>query len=228
MWQSLPTCSVQMTLPPLAAIFAGAPDKAYRATYDLAYFDNGFGKDLNAALLAGLAQALVTPLEPGGARAAWTNIFQAMRETDPFRFRKIRWTQRTVDRWLNVALRFAREAQGEPARLFAALEKEFAQASKWEAQVPFVVAFSCLELADSDPLAALQLSLEWGHDSDSYAQLLGAFIGALHGPAVFPADWRESVLQRLKADHGTDLEEECRFLNRLREAARNRELVGGA
>ena len=110
--------------------------------------------------MAGLAQALVTPLEPGGARAAWTNIFNTMRETDPFRFRKIRWTQRAVDRWLNLALKFAREAEGEPARLFAALEKEFAQASKWEAQVPFVVAFACVALAEGDPLAALQLTQE--------------------------------------------------------------------
>ena len=97
----------------------------------------------------------------------------------------------------------------------------------WEAQVPFVVAFSCFELADYDPLAALQLSMEWGHDTDSYAQLVGAFAGALHGSGVFPSAWREAVTVRLKADHGLDLERECQFLTRLRELAQQRTLVAG-
>jgi len=226
MWQSLPTCSGQMTLLPLAALYAGRPEEAYRATYSLAFFDNGFGKDLNAALVAGLAQALVTPVESGRERQAFESVLNSMRETDPFRFRKIRWTERAVDRWLNLALKFARDVKGEPARLFAALEKEFANTTKWEAQVPFVVAFACLELADYDPLAALQLSMEWGHDTDSYAQLVGAFIGALHGASLFPTSWPRAVVERLRIDHGVDLEDECRFLTLLQESSRTRTLIG--
>lgn len=225
MWQGLPTVCGQMTLLPLAAVFAGRPEDAYRAAYTLGFFDHGFGKDLNAAIVAGLAAALTTPLEPGNPRAAYETVFAAMRGTDPYRFGKIRWTERAVDRWLNLALRLAREARGEPARLFAALDREFAQATKWEAQVAWVVAVSCLELADYDPLAALQLSLEWGHDSDSYAQLLGAFIGAFHGDALFPSAWVEAVAGRLGADHGVDLEGECRFLVRLERLARQRGLI---
>ncbi len=225
MWQSLPTCSGQMTLLPLAALYAGRPEEAYRAAYTLAFFDNGFGKDLNAALVAGLAQALVTPVEPGRERQAFESVLKTMRVTDPFRFRKIRWTERAVDRWLNLALKFARDAKGEPALLFAALEKEFAKTTKWEAQVPFVVAFSCLELAEYDPLAALQLSMEWGHDTDSYAQLVGAFIGALHGASVFPTAWPRAVVERLRIDHGVDLDDECRFLRKLEKTGRTRTLI---
>ena len=225
MWQGLPTCCGQMTLLPLSAIYAGRPEQAYRAAYSLGFFDNGFGKDLNAALVAGLAQALVTSANSGRARPAFEIVLEAMRGTDPFRFRKIRYTERAVDRWLNLALKFAREAQGEPALLFASLEKEFAHTTKWEAQVPFVVAFSCLELADYDPLAALQISMEWGHDTDSYAQLVGAFVGAIHGDALFPAAWRDAVTRRLRMDHGTDLDEECRFLSRLREVAQRKALI---
>lgn len=225
MWQSLPTCCGQMTLLPVAAIYAGAPEAAYRAAFSLAFFDNGFGKDLNAALVAGLAAALTTPVEAKNPRAAWESVLRALRTTDPLRFGKIRWSERQVDRWLNLALKFARDAQGQPARLFATLEKEFEHTTKWEAQVPFVVAFACLEIADYDPLAALQLSMEWGHDTDSYAQLVGAFVGALYGPKLFPETWREKVVSRLQADHDVDLEEESRFLALLHRRATNQKLI---
>ena len=227
MWQGLPTCCGQMTLLPLAAIFAGEPGRAYRAAYELAYFDNGFGKDMNAALAAGLAVALVTPLDSATPTRSWEAILKAIRETDPFRHAQIRWSERAVHRWLNLALKYAGDARGRPAHLFAALEKEFAQTTKWEAQVPFVITFACLALAEYDPLAALQLTQEWGHDSDSYAQLTAAFIGALHGPDFFPAEWRAAVSRRLQADHGVALEEECLRLDRLRQrAARGESVIG--
>lgn len=225
MWQGLPTCCGQMTLLPLAALFPGQPERAYLAAWHLGWFDNGFGKDLNAALVAGLATALVTPVDPESPKTAWNAVIASMRETDPLGYRKIRWSTRAVDRWLDLAVRLAGEARREPARLFAALEKEFQSTIKWEAQVPVVVAFACATLADHDPLAALQLSLEWGHDTDSYAALLGAFVGALHGTAVFPADWREAVTTRLRADLDFDLETAAAFLDELRRIARTRPVV---
>ncbi len=62
--------------------------------------------------------------------------------------------------------------------------------AKWEAQVPFVVIFSCLKICKYNPLAALQLTIEWGNDHDTYPQLLGAFIGAIYGPDIFKEDMR--------------------------------------
>ncbi|MFN0067824.1 MAG: ADP-ribosylglycohydrolase family protein, partial [Limisphaerales bacterium] len=116
MWQGLPTCCGQMTLPPLAAVFAGRPDDAHRAAWHLAFFDNGFGRDMNAARVAALAAALVTPADPARPRPAWDAVLAALRGTDPYRHRQIRWSQRAVDRWLDFALGAAREAEGRPAR----------------------------------------------------------------------------------------------------------------
>jgi ADP-ribosylglycohydrolase len=225
LWIGLPTCAGQMALLPLAAVFAGEPERAYRAAYQLAFIDNGWGKDMNAALVAGLAEALVTPADVKSPRAAWDPVLAAMRRTDPYQYGQIRWTHRSVHRWLDLAHKFAREAEGRPARLFATMEKEFQYTTKWEAHVPFVVVFACLALADYDPLAALQLSLEWGHDTDSYAQLLGAFIGALHGPGLFRAQWRDAVTRRLQADNQFDMETECRTLARWHQLARTKELI---
>jgi ADP-ribosylglycohydrolase len=209
MWQGLPTCCGQMTSLPLAALHPGNPAQAYQHCYEVSFFDNGWGKDLNAALVAGLAQALVGPSDP---RQAWDRIIAVMRATDPYHYGDIRYTTRQVDAWLDLALRLSREAEGKPERLFSSLEETFSQTIKWEAQVPFVVTFACLDLADYAPLVALQLSLEWGHDTDSYAQLVGAFIGAIHGDSLFPQGLRHPVDQRLKADFGVDLAEEARRL----------------
>jgi ADP-ribosylglycohydrolase len=225
MWQGLPTCSGQMSLLPIAAIHAGRPDQAYRAAYQLGFFDNGFGKDLNAALVAALSVALTVPLDPAQPRVAWRTVLEALRGTDPYHYGRIRWTTRAVDRWLDLAMRLVKDAQQRPARLFAELEREFQHTTKWEAQVPFTVAFACLAIADYDPLAALQLSLEWGHDTDSYAQVVGAFVGALHGPNLFPADWTRSVADRLQVDFGTDLAAEARFLAELHGLAGSREII---
>ncbi|UCD50196.1 MAG: ADP-ribosylglycohydrolase family protein [Phycisphaerales bacterium] len=224
LWNGLPTCCGQMVLLPLAAIFAGRPVEAYRAAHHLAYFDNGWGRDLNAALVAALATALVTPTEKSAAAETWQPILTTLRQADPYRYGQIPWVQRSVDRWLDVADRLVRESDRRPARLFAALEREFANTIKWEAQVPFVVTFAVLALADYDPLAALQLSIEWGHDTDSYAQLLGAFVGAVHGVTLFDSETRGTVAQRLRLDYGADVHGYVTLLERLHSRARGEDL----
>lgn len=206
MWAGLPTCCGQMTLPPLAALFPGRPDEAYRAAYHLGFFDNGFGKDLNAALVAGLAEALVIP-DGTAPVAAWARVRETMRRTDPYRYAAIPFTPRPVDRWMDVALRAAKDAMGCPQAMFDVLNQQFRDTIKWEAQVPFAVVFAVTELAMGDPLASLQLSIEWGHDTDSYAQLLGAFVGGLHGAGIFPRPAVEQVRVRLQEDYDEDLDE---------------------
>jgi len=224
LWNGLPTCCGQMVLLPLAAVFAGRPVEAYRAAYHLAYFDNGWGRDLNAALVAALATALVTPVEKGTRAETWQPILAALRQTDPYRYGKIPWVQRSVDRWLEVAQRLVRESDRRPARLFAALEREFRHTIKWEAQVPFVVTFAVLALAEYDPLAALELSIEWGHDTDSYAQLLGAFVGAVHGVTLFDPEMRDTVAHRLKLDYDADVDAYVTLLEVLQIRARGEDL----
>jgi ADP-ribosylglycohydrolase len=121
-------------------------------------------------------------------------------------------------------LRLAAEAERRPAWLFAALDEESRQTIKWEAQVPFVVTFASLALCDYHPLAALQLSIEWGHDTDSYAQMLGAVVGALHGSAVFPQGLRETVSERLALDYGEDTGGLAALLERLSRRAEHERL----
>ena len=73
-----------------------------------------------------------------------------------------------------------------------------------------------MALAEEDPLTALQLTVEWGHDTDSYASLLGAFVGAMNGKAVFPDALLTPVHARLLADFSVDLGAEAAFLQSLK------------
>ena len=226
MWNGLATCCGQMTSLPLAAIYAGAPTHAYEAAFRLGFYDNGWGRDLNAALVAGLATALTVP-NGVSKDSAWLAVSGAMRATDPYGHAQIPWCQRSVDRWLGLASRLVREADREPARLFAALDLVFRETVKWEAQVPFVVVAACWQLAEGDPLVALALTLEWGHDTDSYAQIAAALAGALHGPEIFPASWRRDVEVRLEADYGVRVRQEVELLARLHATAQVRSVIAG-
>ena len=226
MWQGLPTCCGQMTSLPLAALFPGRPTEAYQAAWKIGFFDNGWGKDLNAAVVAGLSTALTLPSDRSNPREAWNRIISTMRTCDPYRYSGIRWTQRAVDRWLDYALRTARDAGGRPARMFEAWQSEFRENAKWEAQVPFVVIIGCLAICEFEPLASLQLTQEWGWDTDSYAQLLGAFVGALYGKEIFRPEWLDAVRSGMERDFGVQLDSEAAFLGRLADASIRRELIG--
>lgn len=215
LWGGLPTCCGQMSLFPLAGLYPGDPLSAYTNAHDLAFFDNGFARDMNAALVAGLAEALVQPGDLSDRKESWNKIFHAMRTTDPYRHAQVPWVTRSVDKWLDFALETASHSKGQPWLLFRELDKAFRNTIKWEAQVPFTVAFACLALCDFQPLAALQLSIEWGEDTDSYAAIVGAFVGALHGVEVFPAHLTVPVTYLLKSDYQTDIEAESEFLWKL-------------
>jgi hypothetical protein len=199
-----------MALLPLAARYPGDPERAYSAAYEIDFIDVGWGRDLNCGLVAALSAALTMNIDEQNPAKTWEQLRDVMRQVDPFAYNEIPWTERAANKWLRVSRELVVEAEGQPARLFAALTRRFAETTKWFAEVPIVVMWSCLELADYDPMAAWQLTIEWGEDTDSFSQLLGAFLGALYGTKFFPAKLRQPVEERLREDYGYDLGEMAR------------------
>ena len=191
LWGGIPTQAGQMFLLPIAGIHPGEPEKAYRAAYEVNFVDIGIAKDINAALAAGLSAAL-------HPEADWAYIEKNMRETDPYDFAKVPWVERRFEYWLNKAQFLAKESGGDPQKLFKLLEENLETRQWWDAWVPHTVFFAIAEITGYDPLATLQLINEFGYDTDSYAQLGGAFFGALHGAEVFPKEMRDLVRLRLK------------------------------
>ena len=91
------------------------------------------------------------------------------------------------------------------AQLKDILEDELQTVYWWEAWVPVVVVFAVAEIASYHPLASMQIIMEFGHDTDSYAQVMGAILGAIHGKDVFPESMRNTVNERMKVQFGQDV-----------------------
>jgi ADP-ribosylglycohydrolase len=224
MWNAMPTCYGQMALTPMAALYPGEPEKAYLAAYNTAWFDIGFAKDMIAASVAGISVALTLDPSKMKNEQLWEKVFETMKKTDPYDYSKVPWCSRQVQRWLDVADLYAKESNGSPAKLFALLDKEFIYTTKWEAQVPFLVVFSILKICKYDPLAAMQLSIEWGNDHDTYPQFLGAFIGAIYGPDIFKAGMKDMVTKRLQLDYDENIEEWVNTLMKVQELGKTKAL----
>lgn len=197
-WGGIPTMAGQMPFLPLAALFPDNPQKAYLKTWELGFIDVGVAKDINAALVAGLVGAL----QPG---SYWDTVEHYMRQTDPYNFSHVLYVPRRLNEWLDTAGAFVNRANGNIKRLFEILENELQARTWWEAWVPIVVVFSCAEIVEYEPLAAMQLMIEFGHDTDSYAQVMGAILGAIHGKSIFPEEIRDTVNGRMKDQFGQNI-----------------------
>ncbi|MGF1426329.1 ADP-ribosylglycohydrolase family protein [Kitasatospora sp. LaBMicrA B282] len=66
----------------------------------------------------------------------------------------------------------------------------------WIAEEAFATGLLCFLLFPDDPVAAIRRAAYSGGDSDSIACLTGAFAGAFHGAAAWPADWVERIEHR--------------------------------
>lgn len=215
MWGGLGTCCGQMALPPLAALYPGRPEAAYLAAYGMAWFDNGEAKDLNAAFVAGLAFALERAKpqsDPASRHGAWRAMLDAMAETDPLRYGEIEYVERSLDATISRATAAARRANGSPAELYRLIEEGCPRVQAWEAKFLLFKAVALTEFCRGEPLAAMHLALDFGLDTDSAAQLMGAWFGALYGPELFPADWRQATGARLQADYNESLSDWVRVL----------------
>src|SRR5207253_10571348 len=66
----------------------------------------------------------------------------------------------------------------------------------WVAEEALATALHCALLFPDDPVGALRRAAVTSGDSDSIACLTGAFVGAAHAMAGWPAGWRERIEYR--------------------------------
>lgn len=206
-WGGIPTVMGSMAFLPVAALYPNEPEQAYLKTYEIGYFDNGSAKDINSAIVAGLSRALA-------ADGNWENIEEVMRNVDPYGYNKTTYVSRATTQWLDLAHSIAERADGNIATLFTLLESDLKTTYWWEAWVPLVVVFSVAEVADYHPLASMQIILEFGHDTDSYMQVMGAFLGAIHGKEVFSQEMRDTVNEQMTLQFGTSVPEWMTLIDR--------------
>ena len=209
-WGGIPTMMGQMPFLPIAALNPDDPEWCYIKTYELGYFDIGIAKDINSALVAGLARAL-------GPDGDWSNFETAMRTVDPYNYNQVRYVDRQLLKWLDLSHELVKKADGSIAALFTLLKENLETTYWWEAWVPIVVVMSCAEIVDYHPLAAMQLMIEFGHDTDSYAQVMGAVMGAIHGVEIWPEEMRNTVNVRMKEQFNQNVDDWMELVDRYRE-----------
>ena len=180
------------------------------------FVDAPGARDIAAALNAGLAAVLDPELDAATVNQRWDRLLVAMRETDPYRLRQVPFAGRPLDRWLDLADSIVKRSQGRPARAYELLESEGKPVYYWDAHFTLLVPLTMLKFCEFDPLAAMHLTLDFGHDTDSYAQVLGAMAGAVHGTNIFPVSMRTDVEARFLDDYGESIDQ---WVKTLSEAA---------
>ncbi len=198
LWGGLPTVYGSMAFLPLAALFSN-PEKTYLNIWNLDFFETGIGKDFSAAIVAGLNFALQS--KPGD----WQGVENTIRNTDPYQFAKAPWIPRSVNAWLDKSDEIRRYSKNIPSQLFSNLENNLSAVVWWESWIAPTVIFSLQDIAKQNPFAALQTLIEFGHDTDSYGQLMGAYLGAFYGKELYPKEMRDLINFRLQEEMGTDV-----------------------
>ena len=222
LWAGISNCSGQMAMLPLAGLYPGEPELAYRATYRIDFIDAPIARDIVSAINAGLSAVLDPQVDEDAPKDRWRLLLKTIRETDPLRMRDVPFAGRPLDRWLNLADSIVQRAAGRPAKAYELLETDGKPVYWWDAHFTLLVPLTLLKLCEFDPLAAMHLTLDFGHDTDSYAQVLGALAGAVHGKDIFPKSMRVAVEQRLDADYGESIIDWIGTLNQAREGRSHR------
>jgi len=206
-----PSINGQMMFLPMAALNHKNPEWCYKRTYELDYFETGYAKDFTASIVAGLAVALQKGSD-------WNSFVDGVRNTDPFGYKNAAFVGRQVTYWMDLSHQIVQEADGRISALFEILDDKLEAKYYWESWVPLVVTLACAEMVEYNPLATMQLILEYGHDTDSAMQLAGAIFGALYGKEVWPKQMRDIVKLRIAGDYDQDVDGWLKVLkvNRVR------------
>jgi len=203
-WGGIPTMAGQMPFLPIAAMYPGHPVEAYKSCWEANILDVGYAKDITSALVSGLAETLRKD-------ASWSDVRNAIKKTDPYQFSAVPWVPRKTDHWMEKASELVVRSKGIAKELYKLLEKELNAVTWWEAHVPLVVSFAFLEITDYDPLAALQMCMEFGHDTDSYAQVVGAFVGAMYGTEIFDKEMIDQVNRMMSEQYNQNVDDWAKF-----------------
>ena len=212
LWSGVETCAGQMLLPPLAVKYAGKPKAAYRKSFEVDFVDAPGAKDYTAALIAGLAGVLAPEMNHVSIAKRWKKLFDSMITTDPFRFSKVPYVGRPFSKWLDLSDQLVKRCEGNAAKLFSLLLKEGKPVYYWDAHFTILVPVTMIKFCEFNSLAAMHLVLDFGFDTDSYAQILGCMVGAVHGEKIFPLEMRMAVRSSLKTDYGHDVEDWVKLL----------------
>ena len=202
-----PTMAGLLALPSVGLLFAGEPERAYRAAYAAAFFDIGYAREATALLAAGQAAAL--------AGTAPDLLVSEILALDPLRLGGV-FGGPYVGQQLPLLLEKAEGKKGRELAEFLSLAlRHFSVFDPYRA---LAIACAALLAHADDPWQALLVAANQGDlddqgkwrryaDIDCYAGITGALVGACCGYEALPAELIVRVVEGNRAVYGFDLEQ---------------------
>jgi ADP-ribosylglycohydrolase len=196
-------CGANMRVQPVGVLDAPAPTRAALAQFQAA-LTHGHptalaASDLTAAAIAWLCEGEA----PAGLVERLREYARAQRETYHEAWLGPLWQRPGTPSPAAFIARGWDECLGVLERVRTALrvgdrdsDPCLATGEGWCAEEAFATGLLCFLLFPDEPLAALRRGAVTAGDSDSIACLAGAFAGARHGIAAWPAAWIERIEYR--------------------------------
>lgn len=216
-------CAGLLYSPVVGAAVPGNPLQAYEQSYDLAFYDIGYARDITA-----LAAAMTS--EAFNPRATPQSIMNVVRTVDPKGYFKSRLVGRRAYAFTQVAQNIAYDFQKtQPSDLpegyqvpaaWAALSplehyritQAYAQLDKLNEDLPFhaaeimLIAQTALLCHQFDFEKSMAFIINYGRDNDTVGAVAGAILGAYWGADRLPEAQSKLVREVCKNQLGIDLE----------------------
>lgn len=216
-------CAGLLYSPVVGAALPGNPLQAYEQSYDLAFFDIGYARDITALAAAMTSAAF-------DLRATPQSIMNVVRTVDPKGYFKSRLVGRRAYAFTQVAQNIAYDFQKtQPSDLpegylvpaaWAALSplehyritQAYAQLDKLNEDLPFhaaeimLIAQTALLCHQFDFEKSMAFIINYGRDNDTVGAVAGAILGAYWGADRLPEAQSKLVREVGKNQLGIDLE----------------------
>lgn len=200
LWGGMATQAGQMVFLFEAIYHIAKPEQAYLDVWAVNWIDQGWAKDTTSSLVA-LSALLI----------AGEDFYQALEKVkliDPFDFNKVPYVQRRMSSLIDMALKISRSSNGNPHVLFEKFRQQLNAVTWWEDHVPFVISIAVMDFIGlKNPKAAIRLLNDFGYDTDSTLQIVGAWLGAINGQVIFKKDEISLVKQALWREYNYKIED---------------------
>ena len=217
------TCAGLLYSPIIGASAPADPLNAYQVAYDLAFFDNGYARDITALVAAMVSQAF-------DANANQSSIINVVRTVDPKEYFKSRLVGRASYRFYQIAnsivseskqltlkdkgadFKIPREWQPMDSLTYLQLAHAYTLLDKFNQDMPFhsaeifLITITAMMYSDYDFEKTMEFIINYGRDNDTVAAVAGAILGAYWGADHLPEKKVKQVLKVNKELLDNDLE----------------------
>lgn len=186
---------------PIGLIHPCDPVGAYQAAQEIAFISEGYSQTAANIAAASVAAAMVPNSNVDDIISTALEVADNQRVQGPhfIRWKYGRNVGQPVERLIEEAVSIAHEVRDVYKIRAVYYERLSYLPIMVDAAQAIAVSLGMLVAADGDPQLAIFGAINYGRDCDTYATVVGAIVGALHGIDALPADWAETI-ERVNED----------------------------